>query len=99
MNFFPTPCNPQKDYFDENTNSIFDGNTIVQDEGNSQYDFRKITVGKDEKKIKTKGEKKENQLFSNLQKQLKEKKLKLLYVHGDRKCFFRAIAHQLYGHE
>ena len=99
MNFFPTPCNPQKDYFDENTNSIFDGNTIVQDEGNSQYDFRKITVGKDEKKIKTKGEKKENQLFSNLQKQLKEKNLKLLYVHGDRKCFFRAIAHQLYGHK
>ena len=99
MNFFSTPRNPQKDYFNENTNSMSDGNTIMQDEGNIQYNFRKIIVEKDEKKIKTKGEKKENQLFSNLQKQLRERNLNLVNVRGDGKYFFRAIAHQLHGDE
>ena len=68
MNFSLTPGNPQKDYIDENTNSMPDENKILQDEENVQYDFRKTIVEKDEKKIKTKGEKRENQLFSNLQK-------------------------------
>ena len=68
MNFSSTPGNPQKDYIDENTNSMPDENKILQDEENVQYDFRKTIVEKDEKKIKTKGEKRENQLFSNLQK-------------------------------
>ena len=56
---------------------MFDENQILQDEENIQYDFRKTIVKKDEKKIKTKAEEKENQLFSNLQKQLRERNLKL----------------------
>ena len=68
-------------------------------EENVRYDFRKAIIEKDEKKIKTKAEKKENQLFSNLRKQLRERNLKLVNVRGDRNCFFRAIAHQLYDDE
>ena len=68
MNFFSIPSNPQKDYSDENTNSMFDGNTTVQDEGNIQYNFRRIIVEKDEKKIKTKGEKKRKPAFFKLAK-------------------------------
>ena len=72
MNFSSTPGNSQKDYVDENTNSMFDENKILQDEENAQYDFRKTIIEKDEKKIKTKAEKKENQLFSNLQSNLEK---------------------------
>ena len=72
MNFSSTPGNSQRDYVDENTNSMFDKNKILQDEENVQCDFRKTIFEKDEKKIKAKVEKKENQLFSNMQKQLTE---------------------------
>ena len=34
-----------------------------------------------------------------MQKQLRERNLKLVNVRGDGNCFFRAIAHQLYGDE
>ena len=34
-----------------------------------------------------------------MQKQLGERNLKLVDVRGDENCFFRAIAHQLYGDE
>ena len=50
MNFSSTPGNSHKDYVDENTNSMFDENKILQDEENVQYDFRKTIVEKDEKK-------------------------------------------------
>ena len=70
MNFSSTPGNSQKDYVNESTNSMFGENKILQDEENVQYDFRKTIVEKDEKKMKTNARKKENQLFSNLQKQL-----------------------------
>ena len=50
MNFSSTPGNSQKDYVDENMNSMFDENKILQDEENVQYDFRKTIVEKDEKK-------------------------------------------------
>ena len=36
----------------------------------------------------TKGEKKEKQLFTNFQKQLRERSLKLGNVRGDWNCFF-----------
>ena len=72
MNFSSTPGNSQKDYVDENTNSMFDENKILQDEENVQHDFRKNNCSKNEKKIKTKAEKKENQLFSNLQSNLEK---------------------------
>ena len=99
MNFSSTAGNTQKDYVDKNTNSMFDGYKILQDEENVQYDFRKTIVEKDEKKRKTKGENKENQLFSNFQKQFRERNLKLVNVRGDGNYFFRAIAHQLHGNE
>ena len=74
MNLFPSPGNPQKDYVDENTNSMFDENEILQDEENGQYDFRKTIVEKDEKKIKTRGEKKKTSSFqickNNLEKEI-----------------------------
>ena len=72
---------------------------IPQNEENVQYDFRKIIVEKDEKKRKRKGENKENQLFSNLQEQFRERNLKLVNVRGDGNYFFRGIVHQLYGDE
>ena len=50
INFSSTPGGSQKDYADENTNSMFDENKILQDEENVQYDFRKTIVEKDEKK-------------------------------------------------
>ena len=99
MNFSSTAGNPQKDYVDKNTNSMFDGYKILQDEENVQYDFRKTIDEKDEKKRKTKGESKENQLFSNFQKQFRERNLKLVNVRGDGNYFFRVIAHQLHGNE
>ena len=74
-----------------------DENKILQDEENVQYDFRKTIVEKDEKKINTRAEKKESQLFSDLLKQLRERNLKLVNVRGDGNCFFRA--HQMYGGE
>ena len=58
MNFSSSPGNPQKYYVDKNTNSMFDGNKILQNEENVQYDFRKTIVEKDKKKIKIKGGKK-----------------------------------------
>ena len=58
MNFFSSPGYSQEDYVDENTNSIFDENKILQDEQNVQYDFRKTIVEKDEKNIEIKGENK-----------------------------------------
>ena len=97
INFSSTPGGSQKDYADENTNSMFDENKILQDEENVQYNFRKTIVEKDEKKINTKTKKKENQRFSNLQKQLREKKLAIGKCAEN--CFFRVIAHQLYGDE
>ena len=72
MNFFSSPGNPQKDYVDENTNSMFGGIKILQNEENVQYDFRKTIVEKDDKKTKIKGEKKENQLYSNLKNYLEK---------------------------
>ena len=58
MNFFSSPGYSRKDYVDENTNSMFDENKILQDERNVQYDFRKTIVEKDEKNIEIKGENK-----------------------------------------
>ena len=40
MSFSLTPGNPQKDYVNENTNSMFDENKILQDEEKVQHDFR-----------------------------------------------------------
>ena len=57
-NFSSSPGNPQRDYVDENTNSMFDGIKILQNEENVQYDFRKTFVEKDDKKTKIKGKKK-----------------------------------------
>ena len=72
MIFFSSPGNPQKDYVDENTNSMFGGIKILQNEENVQYDFRKTIVEKDHKKTKIKREKKENQLYSNLKNYLEK---------------------------
>ena len=70
MNFFSTPRNPQKDYFDENTNSMFDGNTIMQDEGNIQYNFRKILLKKMRKRLKQKEKKKKTSFFQTCKNNL-----------------------------
>ena len=74
MNFSSTLGNPQNDYVDKNANSIFDENKILKDEENVQYDFRKIIVEKDEKKIITKGVKKKISSFqtckNNLEKEI-----------------------------
>ena len=70
--------NLQEYYLDENTRNMFDRNKILQNEENVQWDFCKTIVEKYKKKIKIKGEKKENQLLSNLQKQLRERNLKLV---------------------
>ena len=67
-NFSSTPGNSHKDYVDENTNSMFDENKILQDEENVQYDFRKTIFEKDEKKIKTKAEKKRKPALFKLAK-------------------------------
>ena len=68
INFSSTPGGSQKDYADENTNSMFDENKILQDEENVQYDFRKTIFEKDEKKIKTKAEKKRKPALFKLAK-------------------------------
>ena len=54
---------------------MFDGNKILKSEENVQYDFCNTIVEKDEKNIKIKGKK--TQLFSNFQKQLREKKIEI----------------------
>ena len=48
MKFSSSPGNPQKDYVDENTNSMFDKKKILQDEENLQYNFCKTIVEQDE---------------------------------------------------
>ena len=59
INFSSTPGNSQKDYVDENADSMFDENKVLQVEENVQYDFCKTIVEKEKKKIKKKT-KKEN---------------------------------------
>ena len=75
MNFSSSPDYPQKDDVDENTNSMFDENKILQDEENVRHNFRKAIVEKDEKKIEIKGEKKKVTSFfqtckNNLEKEI-----------------------------
>ena len=59
INFSSTPGNSQKDYVDENADSMFDENKVLQVEENVQYDFCKTIVEKEKKKIRKKT-KKEN---------------------------------------
>ena len=59
INFSSTPGNSQKGYVDENADSMFDENKVLQVEENVQYDFCKTIVEKEKKKIKKKT-KKEN---------------------------------------
>ena len=68
MNSSSTPGSSHKDYVDENTNSMFDENKILQDEENVQYDFCKTIVEKDEKKIKIKAEKRRKPALFKLAK-------------------------------
>ena len=74
MNLWSTPGNSWKDYVDESTNSMFNENKVLQDKEKNQYDFRKIIVEKDEKKIMTKAEKKKISSFqtckNNLEKEI-----------------------------
>ena len=89
INFSSTPGGSQKDYADENTNSMFDENKILQDEENVQYNFRKTIVEKDEKKINTKTKKKKTSAFQTCKSNLEKKNLQLVNV--QRIAFFELL--------
>ena len=74
MNFSSTPGNPEKDYVDENTNSMFDKDKILQDKENVRTTFVKQLFKKMRKRLRQREKKKKTNLFktckNNLEKEI-----------------------------